>query len=118
MVSLKPFALFICTCFGRHRPRHVCQTRSLARPHSGAAGGSHETPSLRPDQVRRTIVLIADDLALSADEIPNVRNVMKRFVDEQMQPGDLISIMTTSGGMGAMEQLTNDTMPRNGRALL
>ena len=63
---------------------------------------------LRPEQVRRTIVLIADDLGLSADDIPNVRNAMKTFVERQMQPGDLVSVMTTSGGMGVMQQLTND----------
>jgi VWFA-related protein len=62
----------------------------------------------RPEEVRRTIVLIADDLGLSSDDIPNVRNAMKSFVDRQMQAGDLVSIMTTSGGMGAMQQLTND----------
>jgi VWFA-related protein len=64
--------------------------------------------ALRPEEVQRTIVLMADDLGLSADDIPNVRKAMKSFVDRQMQPGDLASIMTTSGGMGAMQQLTND----------
>ena len=51
---------------------------------------------------------MADDLGLSADDIPNVRKAMKSFVDQQMRGGDLASIMTTSGGMGAMQQLTND----------
>src|SRR6266849_11116846 len=51
---------------------------------------------------------MADDLGLYADEIPNVRKAMKSFVDQQMRAGDLASIMTTSGGMGAMQQLTND----------
>ena len=64
--------------------------------------------ALRPEEVRRTIVMIADDLGLSSDDIPNVRKAMKSFVDGQMQPGDLVSVMTTSGGIGAMEQLTND----------
>src|SRR5580658_6455455 len=64
--------------------------------------------ALRPEEVRRTIVLIADNLGLSADDIPNVRKAMKSFVDRQMQAGDLVSIMTTSGGMGVMAQLTND----------
>jgi VWFA-related protein len=41
---------------------------------------------LRPEQVRRTIVLMADDLGLSADDIPNVRNAMKSFVDGQCSP--------------------------------
>jgi VWFA-related protein len=64
--------------------------------------------ALRPEEVRRTIVLMADDLGLSADEIPNVKKAMKSFVDGQMQAGDLVSIMTTSDGTGAMRQLTND----------
>lgn len=51
-------------------------------------------------QVHRTIVLLADDLA--------ARSAMKNFIDREMQPGDLVSIMTTSGGMGATEELTND----------
>src|SRR5260370_2598500 len=63
---------------------------------------------LRPEEVQRTIVLMADDPGLSADDIPNVRKAMKSFVDQQMRRGDLASIMTTSGGMGAMQQLTND----------
>jgi VWFA-related protein len=62
----------------------------------------------RQDQFHRTIVMIADDLALSADDIPNVRKAMKAFVESQMQPGDLVSIMTSSGGTGVLEQLTND----------
>ena len=33
---------------------------------------------------------------------------MKNFADSEMQPGDLISVMTTSGGMGITAQLTND----------
>ncbi|HXB70771.1 MAG TPA: VWA domain-containing protein [Candidatus Acidoferrales bacterium] len=64
--------------------------------------------TLRQDQVHRTIVMIADDFGLSSDDIPNVRKAMNRFVDRQMQAGDLVSIMTTSGGIGVMEQLTND----------
>jgi VWFA-related protein len=64
--------------------------------------------ALRPEEVSRTIVLMADDLGLSSDDIPNVRKAMKSFVDRQMQAGDLASIMTTSGGMGAMQQLTSD----------
>ncbi len=75
-------------------------------PVSGAPTAPFEP--LREDQVRRTIILVADDLGLSAAEIPGVRATMKEFVDKLMQPGDLVSIMKTSGGMGAMEQFTTD----------
>ncbi|HZL57974.1 MAG TPA: VWA domain-containing protein [Bryobacteraceae bacterium] len=63
---------------------------------------------LRREQVQRAIVMIADDLGLSAEDIPNVRKTMKNFVDGQMQLSDLVSVMTSSGGMGVMAQLTND----------
>lgn len=78
--------------------------------HGGASGEESLAPfkALGADQVHRTIVMIADDLGLSSDDIPNVRTVMKSFVDRQMQPGDLVSILTTSGGSGAMQQLTKD----------
>ena len=65
-------------------------------------------PVLRKEQVQRTIVLIADDLGLSAGDIPAVRGAMKRFVSGHLRAGDLVSIMTTSGGTGAAQRVTND----------
>lgn len=57
---------------------------------------------LRPEQVRRTIALVADDLNLSFTSVGWVREALRRFVDEQMQPGDLVAILRTSGAMGAL----------------
>ena len=37
-----------------------------------------------------------------------VRRALKKFVDEQMQSGDLVAIMRTSGGMGVLQQFTSD----------
>jgi VWFA-related protein len=64
--------------------------------------------SLRPEQVRRTIALIVDDLGLSFHSIYFVRRALKKFVDEQMQPGDLVAIIRTGGGIGALQQFTAD----------
>ncbi|HWO01253.1 MAG TPA: VWA domain-containing protein, partial [Blastocatellia bacterium] len=63
---------------------------------------------LRPEQVRRTIALVVDDLTLSFTSTASVRDALKRFVDEQMQPGDLAAIIRTRAGMGALQQFTND----------
>ncbi|MDX6611933.1 MAG: hypothetical protein QOD75_1119 [Blastocatellia bacterium] len=63
---------------------------------------------LRPDQVRRTIALVVDDLGLSFESTHYVRRALKKFVDEQMQPGDLVAIIRTAGGMGALQQFTSD----------
>src|SRR2546423_4190818 len=63
---------------------------------------------LRPDDVRRTIAIVVDDLGLSFESTYQVRRALKKFVDEQMQPGDLVAIIRTSGGMGALQQFTVD----------
>lgn len=63
---------------------------------------------LKPDDVRRTIAVVVDDLGLSFESTYYVRRALKKFVDEQMQPGDLVAIIRTSGGMGALQQFTAD----------
>ena len=63
---------------------------------------------LRPNQVQRTISLVVDDLSLSFESTPYVKAALKKFVDEQMQPGDLVAIIRTGAGMGALQQFTND----------
>ena len=59
-------------------------------------------------QVRRTFVLIGHNLRMSFGSVGNVRNAMRKFVDEQMRPGDLVGIYGTRGGVGALQQLTSD----------
>lgn len=66
------------------------------------------TQELRRDQIRRTVALVVDDLALSFDSTVRVRNSLKGWVDKQMQPGDLVAIIRTSAGMGALQQFTAD----------
>jgi VWFA-related protein len=63
---------------------------------------------LRPDQVHRTMALVVDDLGLSFQSTYYVRRALKKFVDEQMQPGDLVAIIRTSSGIGALQQFTSD----------
>jgi len=63
---------------------------------------------LRPDQVRRTIALVVDDIGMSFESIAAVRDSLKKFVDEQMQPGDLVAIMRTGAGTSALQQFTAD----------
>jgi VWFA-related protein len=85
----------------------------------GVAGAAATSPSkstttpmpparLSPDQVRRTIALVVDDLSMSFESIQFVRNSLKKFVDEQMQPGDLVAILRTGAGIGALQQFTSD----------
>lgn len=63
---------------------------------------------LRPEQVHRTIALVVDDLGLSFESMVYVRRALKKFVDEQMQPGDMAAIIRTRAGTGALQQFTGD----------
>jgi VWFA-related protein len=63
---------------------------------------------LRPEQVRRTVALVVDDLGLSFESTHFVRQALRKFVDEQVQPGDLVAIIRTAGGVGALQQFTSD----------
>ncbi len=73
-----------------------------------------ETPAgmpaapLRPENVRRTVALVVDDLSLSFPSVFWVKNGLRKFVDEQMQEGDLVAIIRTGAGIGALQQFTTD----------
>ena len=90
----------------------VAPEASTTPPVLSAPPGKNEPPlpsaKLHPEDVRRTIALVVDDLGLSFRSTYDVRNALKKFVDQQMQPGDLVAIIRTSGGIGALQQFTAD----------
>ncbi|HSS18623.1 MAG TPA: VWA domain-containing protein [Pyrinomonadaceae bacterium] len=66
-------------------------------------------PAVRPHEVRRTLALVVDDLGISADSIPILQQQLRKFLNEQVQPGDLVSILKTSSGeVSALQQFTTD----------
>ncbi len=62
----------------------------------------------RREDVHRTFVLMVDDLGLSFESTAYVRDALRKFVERQMQPGDLAAICRTSSGSGAVQQFTTD----------
>jgi VWFA-related protein len=68
---------------------------------------TNPVPIKRSD-VRRTIALVVDDLNLSFASVYYTRKALLRFVDEQMQPGDLVAVIRTGGAVGALQQFTSD----------
>ncbi len=64
--------------------------------------------SIQREHVRRTIVLFVGDLLTSAESIPAIRAGLKKFVLEQVQPGDLVAIVRSSAGLGALQDFTPD----------
>ena len=63
---------------------------------------------LRPEQVRRTVALVVDDACMSFFSMGAVKDALKKFVAEQMQPNDLVAIFRTRDDSGALQQFTSD----------
>jgi VWFA-related protein len=63
---------------------------------------------LKPGDPRRTLAIVVDDLGLSAESMSDVRRQLRKFVNEQIQPHDLVAIIRTGSQIGALQQFTND----------
>ena len=63
---------------------------------------------LAPEEVRRTIAFVVDDLGLSFQSMYFAREAIKKFVREQMEEGDLVGIIRTGRGLGMLQQFTSD----------
>lgn len=87
----------------------AASAESAPVPISKVKGAPQPPPvPVRPEQARRLIALVVDDLGLAFDSVARVRGALKKFVDEQMQPGDLVAVVRTGAGMGALQQFTAD----------
>jgi VWFA-related protein len=63
---------------------------------------------LKREKIRRTIALVVDDLGLSYETTMRVRESIRKWLDTDMQPDDLVAIMRTGGAVGSLQQFSND----------
>ncbi|MBK5298994.1 MAG: VWA domain-containing protein [Vicinamibacteria bacterium] len=59
-------------------------------------------------KVQRTMVLVVDDLGIAWENMDATRKALRRFVDEEVQEGDLVALVRTGAFWGALQQLTTD----------
>ncbi len=63
---------------------------------------------LKRADVRRTFAIVVDDLGMAWENVPAMKEALRKFVEQDKQPNDLVAILSTSGGMGIFEQFTTD----------
>ena len=83
-------------------------TPPLAAPASETAppsDGPVPPARLGPASARRTIAVVVDDLT-SNESARAARHALRSFVDQQMQPGDVIAIIQARAGAGALQQFS------------
>jgi VWFA-related protein len=83
--------------------------RVAARPVTGGLTPPSVAPRrLTRAEVQRTMVVVVDDLGIAWENMEPTRRALRRFVDETIQPGDLVGLMRTSVTSGVSQQLTTD----------
>ena len=64
--------------------------------------------TIHPRDVRRTVALVVDDLGISSVSMSKMKRVLRKFVDEEVQPNDLVAIIRTGEDVGALQLFTTD----------
>jgi VWFA-related protein len=78
---------------------------------AAAPAGANAPPATtraRREGVRRAIALVIDDDSMAADAFAPTREELRRFVDQQVQAGDLVAIIRLGGDVGILQQFTAD----------
>ena len=81
---------------------------SAVKPGENVTATPQKAAATTPGSTRRTIAIVVDDLTMSFGSVYYARQALRKFVDQQMQPGDLVAIIRTTGSIGALQQFTSD----------
>lgn len=72
-----------------------------------------ETPLLNKElqsknQIGRTIAIVVDEIAIPTDTIANIRDALKKFIDNQILPTDLVAIIRIGASARGIQQFTSN----------
>ena len=59
-------------------------------------------------ELKRVFAFVVDTLHIKFENVSRTRKLLADFVDNKMQPGDLVLILPTAGGSGVLQQFTSD----------
>ena len=73
-------------------------------------GSANDTPykPLKPNEARRIMAIVVDDLGLSSESVYQVKRQLRKFIAEKLEADDLVAIIRTGRQLGALQQFTND----------
>lgn len=67
-----------------------------------------DTPSRTIGQVGRIYAIVVDDFRLSKTGMDYAKKDLLKFVQTEVQPGDLVAVIKTSGSIGVLQKFTTD----------
>jgi VWFA-related protein len=69
---------------------------------------SPEIEDLTTADVKRIFAFVIDDLTIRGEDLTYVREMLTRYVNDQMGAQDLVAIIRTVGGRGLLQQFTSN----------
>lgn len=85
----------------------AAEGKQLNAARSSKTSASPEPTSAGTDR-RRLIFFFVDDVHLAGDSLTRARSLLTHFVDDKMTPNDRVAIVSTSGQIGFLQQLTDN----------
>lgn len=76
-----------------------------AAPAPAAAAAARQPTK---QQIRRTVAIVLDDLSLQPEQLYYAKQAITRFIESNIEEGDLIAIFRTASGMSFLQQFTTD----------
>jgi VWFA-related protein len=102
---------------GRRQKITSCIYINEYRPGAEVSKGSEKESGALPkipaplperEDIQRMIAFVVDDLSMSFEQVHFARTALKRFVEKQMQPGDVVAIVKTAQGSAAYQLFSHD----------
>jgi VWFA-related protein len=81
---------------------------AIAQPTTIASVPKEDAPVTPPGEPTRSVVLFVDTLSIEAENVPRVKQTLKKFVDTQLTDHDAVTIITSSGMEGIPAHFTRD----------
>jgi VWFA-related protein len=89
------------------KPQKIVSCTYITDSNTPAAGIS-SAPLLTREQVRRTLAFVVDDLSMTFEQVHFTQTALRKFVETQMLPGDMVAILQASHGVGAQQLFSSD----------
>ncbi|HSB10823.1 MAG TPA: VWA domain-containing protein [Blastocatellia bacterium] len=98
--------------FDNNKPQHITdfsyEVADKRRAGDQTTGARSLPRAIGAGELKRVIAFVVDTLHIKYVNMQRTRKMLEDFVDNKMQPGDLVLILPTSGGSGLLQQFTSD----------
>lgn len=98
--------------YDNNRPQHIANfayEETKTRRVGDTASENRSLPkAITAGELKRVFAFVVDTLHIKFENIYQTRKMLSDFIDNKMQPGDLVLILPTGGGSGVLQQFTSD----------